>query len=111
VTLARLANRPCTVTSRTPGDTRDAFNNPVNVETATTTVCYVEQLGATEDTTSGDVQSDRWLVVLPAGTSIDGGDVVTVDGMDLEVDGPPWPAYNPRTRTVAHVECKAVRVR
>ena len=109
--MTRQANRACTITTRTPGDTRDAFNNPVNVEATTSTTCYVEQINASEDTTGGDVQTERWLIVLPAGTSVDGGDVVTVDSMDLEVDGPPWPAYNPRSRSVAHIECKARRVR
>ena len=55
----------------------------------------------------GEVQQEDWLVMLPAGTTVNGLDKITVGSLVLEVVGPPWPVRNPRTQSESHVECNA----
>lgn len=109
MTLAALLNLPCTITRRTQNGAADGYGNPTETTTVTTTVCELQQQFAGEDVTDSNVQSSDFLLVLPAGTGIDGGDKVTIDGSDYEVDGPPWSARNPRTGVVSHVQCRVVR--
>ena len=58
-------------------------------------MCYREQRTATEDTANTDQQSQEWKVLLPAGTAVDGHDLITVGSLVLEVIGPPWPGTEP----------------
>jgi hypothetical protein len=71
-------------------------------------VCYAEQRSRSETKDGqGEVQQEDWLVILPAGTTVNGLDKITVGTLVLEVVGPPWPVRNPRTQSESHVECNA----
>lgn len=107
MSVAALMNQVCTITSRATGATVDRYGNPAVTETTSATTCYAEQTRRTEDTTNTDQQAQDWLVVLPAGTAVDGHDVITIGSLVLEVVGPPWPARNPRTQSVSHIEVSA----
>lgn len=107
MSLANYLNQSCTITSRATAATTDRYGNPDVTTTTASTVCYCEQRNATEDTANTDQQSQEWKVLLPAGTAVDGHDLITVGSLVLEVIGPPWPARNPRTQSVSHVECTA----
>lgn len=112
MSLAILLNRPCTVTHVTQSGAPDEYNNPTDATMVTATVCYIQQRRASEDTTLQDTQREDWMILLPAGTVIDGTDRVTVPDANLilEVQGPPWPAMNPRTQLVSHIECDGKQV-
>lgn len=107
MSLQALLNRPCTITHRAPGTTTDQYGNLVQDVVADTTVCELQaQVGADE---ADGVITENWTLFLPAGTLIDGGDAVTVDGDTYEVQGAPWHARNPRTQAQSHVECRLRR--
>lgn len=107
MSVANLLNQACTITTRTTAATTDRYGNPGESTATTTTVCYAEQRNRSEDTANANQQSQDWLVMLPAGTSVDGTDRITIGSLVLEVVGPPWSARNPRTQAVSHVECSA----
>lgn len=103
-------NQSCTITTRADAGTKDRYGNPDVTETTTTTVCYCEQRTRTESSDGkGEVQQEEWLVMLPAGTTVDGLDKITVGSLVLEVTGPPWSVRNPRTQSTSHVELTARR--
>lgn len=108
MTLAALLNQSCTITTRTTAGTTDRYGNPDLSEATTTTTCYAEQRqrGEARDGAS-EAQSEDWTVVLPAGTSVNGHDKITIGSLVLEVVGPPWSVRNPRTQSTSHVECTA----
>lgn len=111
MSLAGLLNQACTITTRTDAGTVDRYGNPELTTATTATVCYAEQKSRSEDTANTDQQSQEWLVLLPAGTTVDGNDLITVGSLALEVIGPPWEARNPRTQAVSHIECTARQVK
>lgn len=108
MSLAGLLNQSCTITTRADSATVDRYGNPAQTESTATTVCYAEQRTRAESSDGkGEVQQEEWLVMLPAGTTVNGHDKITVGSLVLEVVGPPWPVRNPRTQSESHVECNA----
>lgn len=109
MTLQQLLNRPVTITRRTGGTTEDPYGNQLDDTVTVATVGELQQQQRLETESSwseraGEVLQSTWLLVLPANTAVDGGDKVTVDGQDFEVQGTPWHARNPRTGEAHHVE-------
>lgn len=102
--LTDLLNRPVTIVTRTDGDAEDEYGNAVPDESMTTTLGELQQERRDEPNTAGETSDSRWLLILPAGTVINTGDAVIVDSEVYEVVGAPWPARNPRTGVVSHVE-------
>src|SRR5688572_27377107 len=105
--LSQLLNLPCTITRRTPSADDEEINDygdPVQNETEVDTVCELQQRARSEDDLQGELSDTSWLLILPAGTAIDTGDAVTIDGKTYELVGDPWQARNPRTETVEHIE-------
>lgn len=98
MSLTTLVNEPCTFT---PDE-----GDPVD------TVCYAEQLAASEDTANIDQQTQTWRVLLLASFAGDGHGELAIPGRDLtlQVDGPPHRVRNPRTRTIHHVELTGTEV-
>jgi hypothetical protein len=114
VSLTALLNLPCSISHRfaDPDGGTDAYGNPLGGTLTVETVCELQrrqQSQGSEDTRLGAIATDDWLLVVPAGTVLSAQDTVTVDGVAYEVDGEPWPARNPRTRTVSHVEASLRR--
>jgi hypothetical protein len=113
VSLSMLLNRPCTITRRSASSTQiDASGDAVISTSTVTTVCELQQSprhADAEPANEGELSDTQWLLVLPAGTVIDTGDKVTVDGQAFEMYGAPWPARNPRTGVASHVECTVRR--
>ena len=113
MSLTQLINKPCSIISRSPGSTPNEFGWKDRAESVTSTVCYMEQngqAGANEHPGDNDMSDVRWTVIFPVGTEIDADDVVSVDGLEYEVDGEAWAVRNPRTQTMSHVEANVVRV-
>lgn len=96
-----LMTRPCEVVTVTQSE--DQWGTPVDMTSATTTVCELQQQRrGTEG--PDEWQTSRWRLFLPRDTDVTGIDKVTVDGILFTVDGPPWRVRNPRDGTVSHIE-------
>lgn len=110
MSLANLLNQPCTITHQAQTGAVDDYGNPTWETTTTETVCYAEQRRTEEDTLDQSTGTEEWRVLIPAGVTVADQDRLNVDGLALEVYGPPWPVWNPRTRRVSHVEIRARQV-
>lgn len=88
----------------------DEYNNPTYPTSTATVRCWLHQTQRSERTAEADTQIETWRLYLPPGTSVDGPDKVAVDGVTYELDGPPWPAFNPRLHRVTHIECTLRKV-
>lgn len=108
--IAHLLTRACTVTNRTDSGAVDDYGNPVPAETEVDTTCELQQQRRSEPVGEGELSDTLWLLVLPAGTTIDTGDKVTVDGQEFEMVGDPWPVREPRTGQESHLEASVRRV-
>lgn len=103
--LSTLLNRPCTILHQLPSADEDEYGNEIPDESATETVCEVQQRRRDEPEAQGETSETEWLGIFPAGTALRTGDTVSVEGLgELEVFGDAWPARNPRTRQDSHVE-------
>lgn len=109
MSLARLLNRPCTITHREPGAGRDRYGNSLPDEVTVEALCELQQQSRGEDAGRQEISETKWMLVLPAGTVIAAADTVTVDGVEYEVEGDPWRARNPRTQAESHVEATVRR--
>jgi hypothetical protein len=110
VTLARLINRPCTIVRRSGSGDVDELGDEVEGETRVESVCEVQQRQREEPAALGEISDTRWVAFLPAGTEIDTGDAIDLDGDLYELVGDPWRARNPRTGAESHVEATVRRV-
>lgn len=107
--LAALLNRPLTIVNRTDSTAIDEYGNAIPTETLVETVGELQQVQRSEPVAEGELSDTRWLLVLPAGTVLNTGDAVIVDGEMFEVTGQPWAARNPRTGAQSHVEATCRR--
>lgn len=110
MSLVTLINEPCTITNRTATDDTDEFGNAETTTTTDDTVCYREQTSTVEVTVDENTVTADWKFLFHPGTVIGATSTVTVGDDTYEVVGAPWPARNPRTRAVHHVECNARQV-
>lgn len=107
--LEQLLNRPCTLLLRDSTGETDEYGNAKTGTTSVETVCELQQQRRDEPDDQAETSDTTWLVILPAGTEIDTGDAVQVDGHVYELVGAPWHARNPRTQAESHVEATARR--
>ena len=109
MSVSRLLTRNATITHRYPSATVDGYGNPLSDESTSSVLCELQQRQRSEETVMGELAQRTWLLVLPAGTSVDATDTVTVDDLDYELVGEPWPVHNPRTGSVSHIEATVKR--
>ena len=107
--MTQLLNQAVTITHRTASGQRDEYGNDIATETNTVTVGELQQSQRTEPGDQGELGVSTFLLILPATTTIDTGDTVTVSGLSYEVVGAPWHARNPRTQVESHVEATLKR--
>lgn len=100
--LADLLKRPITIVRSSDSGSLDAYGNDMPVKQLIPMLGELQQRTRTE--AEGTVSVTGWLLILPAGTTLDTNDQVVVDGDTYEIAGDPWPAVNPRTGTESHVE-------
>lgn len=101
-----------TVTLRTPSGAGapDEFGDPTAGTISTTVVLgYLFQRTRGEDTAGRTIQTEELGLILPPEAVVSGNSTAEVDGIVYELDGPPWPAFNPRTAEVEHIEATVRR--
>ena len=111
MSLARLLCQPLTVQAVGP-TTLDPYGTaipgPLGAPAAVSG--YLEQVSTVEFLLNRDTTVTKWEAWLPAGTVIGPSDYINYGGQKFQVDGAPWNVFNPRTRTVSHIQCKLVVV-
>ncbi len=109
--VRRLLRQKVTALSVTQDGPPDEMGDPTERITATSTFRgYAWQVARSDETVNTDIQDEEWRLVLDKRSTgkVAGADRVRIEGIDFEVDGPPWPARNPRTSQIELVE---VRIR
>lgn len=109
MTLARLLNKTVTVQRRLLGSDDVYGNETQDVVVVGDVGGYIEQTDETEIRDDRATYISTHLVLLEADTQVGPNDRLEIDGVGYEVIGQPFRPWNPRTRTVPHVECR-VRV-
>jgi hypothetical protein len=107
VSLKQLLNRPATIVRRSADGGEDEYGNPTDGTEEVATVCEVQkaQRADEEPDDGGEVSDTRWTGFFPAGTELNTGDAVRVEGIGtLELVGDPWVVRNPRTQSFSHLE-------
>lgn len=107
MSIRRLLNQPLTVQS-VAGTATDEYGNtiPAPVGDPVPTVGYLEQKDTIEYLLDRETVVSKWKVFLPAGTAIGPMDYVNFNSQKFQVDGEPEHLWNPRTKSVSHIECK-----
>ena len=104
----RLLVSDVTVISTTQAGDPDEMGDPTE-ETSSTTYAragYAWQTSRDDRTANTDLQVEEWRAVLDRKLAglVDGTDRLTIEGITFELDGPPWPAKNPRTGRLEFLE-------
>ena len=107
--IADLLTQTATIIHRSESGTTDDYGNDIPSETQEEVDCYLEQRRRTEDDELGEVSEADYLLILPAGTAIDTGDVAVVDERAYELIGDPWSAHDPDTSADHHIEATVRR--
>jgi len=71
---------------------------------------YLEQSTTVEVVLNRDTTVTTWKAYLPVGTVVTPLSLVNYDAQVFQVDGAPFNAFNPRTKSVSHIECKLIVV-
>ncbi|WP_354567648.1 hypothetical protein [Glaciihabitans sp. UYNi722] len=67
---------------------------------------FLEQKDTVEYQTDRETVVSKWTAYLPADSIVTALAQITFNGQVFQVDGAPWPVFNPRTQKVSHIECK-----
>lgn len=109
--ISSLITRPCTLRLRSATG-EDDYGDDTHTETEIDTVCELQKQvrrASEEPEAQGELSDTLWNLYLPAGTEIDTGDVVEIDGQLYEMVGAPWSVEHPRTGVEHHVEANVRR--
>ena len=110
MSVTALMRTPCVLLARTQDGPADEYGNPSWQEAEQTTVCELQQAGASEENQDA-LQVARWRVFLPADAPARGWDAIRLeDGTVLQLAGDAWPVRNLLTDTISHVEAEVVGV-
>lgn len=114
--VAHLLTSTAVVTTVTYTGPADGMGDPTEVTSTASFRCWLARPpvggGGSENTANANTQIESLVLYLEAAAAdIDGFDRVAVDGITYEFLGPPWPALNPRTQVITHVESTVRRTR
>lgn len=111
MSIARLMNQPLTV-QKVGAPTQDAYGSwiPGDVGAPVATTGFLTQESSTEFLVNRDTTVTLWKAFLPGGTDVGHLDYINFNGQKFQVDGEPYHVWNPRTQSVAFIECKLVVV-
>jgi hypothetical protein len=110
----RLMTLPCTLYPRAVGSS-DEYGDQVLVDGTPVVLdgdpgCWIEQTQRSERTDNQNEQAETFSLYLPSDADVSGLDRIEVEGVSYELDGPPWRAFNPRTRQYTHLQATVRRV-
>lgn len=109
MSLVQLMNQPLTIQT-VGGTTLDEYGNTVltPVGAPVAGVGYLDQKDTIEFLNDRQTVVSKWKAFLPLDTVIGPMDYINFGAQKFQVDGVPWPVYNPRTKLVSHIECTLV---
>lgn len=107
--VGSLINRSATLLRREPSGETDEFGNPIETVSETEILCELQQRQRDEEDDQGEFSESLWNLFLPAGTALDTGDAIVVDGAKYELVGEPWETRNPRSQQFSHVQATVRR--
>lgn len=99
-----LLTRTATVIHRVPTGTTDKYNAPAWTETTVTVPCYVEPIGADEDTVARDTVTEALRGFFMPDLALSAHDIVVIEGTRYEVVAAPARDFNARTGEAHHRE-------
>ncbi len=103
-----LINTPCTLIHRRTSGPRDAHGRPTVAETATETVCEIQQRQTSERGDAGELGDAICDVFLLASVAVTTGDAIYVTGCgEFELIGRPEVVTDSLTGTAHHIEATA----
>ena len=106
-----MLTQTVTIERRSAATTDPDYGNDVpGTVSAEVTQAYVEQTDAVEITVNRETYRTDWRVFLLPEVTIDGSDRIIHGSRVLEVIGSPHEVWNPRTRSVHHIEALAREV-
>lgn len=114
--VARLLRQKVTAFIVNQNGPPDEMGDPTETEITRTFRGYAWQTNSTDETANTNIQEQQWRLVIDKRSvgKIAGVDRINVEGildldgtpLDFEIDGPPWPALNPRTNRYEFVEAR-----
>lgn len=109
--IDHLLNIDCTITHVSDTGSADVYGNPTEATTTSTTQCWISRRipDSSEQTGEQSWQLEHLDLFLPADTTIDGGDRVTVRSVTYDVIGPPWDHPHPDTGESAYTAARIAR--
>lgn len=107
MSIERLLNQPLTIQT-VAGTTTDEYGNtvPTPVGAPVAALGYLEQKDTIEFLLDRQTVVSKWKVFLLASAVIGPMDYVNFNAQRFQVDGEPEHLWNPRTKSVSHIECK-----
>lgn len=109
MTLAANLQRPLTLVTVTHDGPADIYGNATERTSTAAVLGYIEQTQRGEDTNDRDVSSEEGLLLLPAGTVVNGLSRVVDGAVTWQVDGTPWSVRRPSTNAEHHLEARLRR--
>ena len=107
MSLSRLLNQPLSLI-KVASDVLDKYGNQVAAAYGSpiSVVGYLEQKDSVETVLDRDTVVSSWEAFFPADTNVTAFDRIVFGSQTFEVDGSPWQVYNPRTKSVSHIQTK-----
>jgi hypothetical protein len=107
MSLARLMNQPLTVQAL-GGAAKDEYGNtvPGPVGSVVPELGFLEQKDTIEYLTDRQTVVSKWKAFLFPDSTVTALAFINFNAQKFQVDGEPWHIYNPRTKSVSHIECK-----
>lgn len=107
MSILRLMTQPLTVQT-VEGTTTDEYGDTVPTPAGDPVPMFgfLEQKDTIEYLNDRQTVVSKWKAFLPATTVIGPMDYINFDSQKFQVDGEPEHLWNPRTKSVHHIECK-----
>ena len=71
---------------------------------------FLEQKDTVEYLLDRDTVVSKWKAFLFANSTVTKLAYINFGGQKFQVDGEPWQVFNPRKKSVSHIECKLIVV-
>lgn len=104
--IRKLLTQPVIVQPMS-GTTTDTYGNTVLgvLGSPVNEVGYLNQKSTVEYLTDRDTVITKWQAFLVPESVVTQFSKLTFGGQVFQVDGAPYPLYNPRTKQISHIEC------